>query len=140
MPKFDSRKLAAAAIGGPLTVVAFFALLLVIAPRAQAQTESVLYDFCAQPNCSDGYQPSSGVVSDGQGNFYGTTYYGGLGFGTVFQLSLNGNGGWNDIVIHIFTGLDGAEPYGGLIFDGAGNLYGTTIYGGPNGHGVVFRS
>jgi uncharacterized repeat protein (TIGR03803 family) len=121
-------------------------LLLVAARPAQAQTEVVLYNFCSQPNCSDGGGPRDSLTFYG-GNFYGTTFYGGTGdVGTVFELSPTGSGGWNQIVLYSFTGgADGANPYSNVIFDSVGNLYGTTQYGGdltcdaPSGCGVAFE-
>ena len=120
-------------------------LLLVAAIPAQAQTESVLYSFCSQPNCTDGAYPSSSLTSDGKGNFYGTTLEGGpldacpgaiYGCGTVFEVSPNGNGGWNETVLYSFTGgADEVSPHGPVIFDGGGNLYGTAW---PNGQGIGF--
>jgi uncharacterized repeat protein (TIGR03803 family) len=89
----------------------------------------------------DGYYPQSGLVFDKAGNLYGTTastqaiscgpYC--LGGGTVFELSPNSDGSWTEKVIHTFPsqgGSDGSLPQGNLIFDSAGNLYGTTEYGG----------
>jgi len=83
-------------------------------------------------------------VSDGAGNFYGTTIQGGekygSGYGTLFELSPNGSGGWNETVLHSFKGgEDGANPSSPVIFDSAGNLYGTTGSGGIKGNGVVFE-
>jgi uncharacterized repeat protein (TIGR03803 family) len=73
------------------------------------------------------------------GNLYGVNLDGGLGKGTVFQLVPSGSG-WNLNVLHEFMGKsDGDEPVGGLIFDSAGNLYGTTSQSGPNGGGTVFE-
>jgi uncharacterized repeat protein (TIGR03803 family) len=109
------------------------------APPAQAQTETVLYNFTGG---SDGSIPQSRLASDGAGNFYGTTCFGGLlGFGTVFEVSPDGVGGWSEIVLYSFTGgSDGANPYFAyVIFDGLGNLYGTTYNGGANGYGVVYE-
>jgi len=116
-------------------------LLLVAVHPAAAQTETVLYEFCSHSNCSDGSEPYSRLTSDGAGNFYGTTEIGGLGYGTVFELSPNGSGGWNETVLHTFTGFsDGAYPFfTTLIFDSRGNLYGTTSDGGQNNYGVVFE-
>jgi len=104
---------------------------------AQAQTYKVLYNFTGG---GDGGGPQSSLTFDGAGNLYGTTSAGGLGYGTVFELSPNGNGGWNETVLYSFTGgTDGAYPeQSNVIFDGAGNLYGTA-YGGGNGYGVVFE-
>src|SRR5208337_452888 len=65
-----------------------------------------------------------------------------FGFGTVFELSPNGYGGWNETVLYSFSGgVDGANPIGPVIFDSVGNLYGTTEFGGPyhNKYGVVFE-
>ena len=84
------------------------------------------------------------VVFDSQGNFYGTTFLGGVyNFGTVFKLMTNGKG-WTGSAIHNFTGNgDGAEPIYGLLIGADGNLYGTTPYGGAfqgtQGLGVVFE-
>jgi uncharacterized repeat protein (TIGR03803 family) len=118
--------------------------LLIGAGLAHAQSEAVLYNFCSQPNCSDGGDPVAGLISDGAGNFYGTTPAGGVGSGTlagnVYELSPDGNGGWSETVLYTFTGgTDGDSPSGPVIFDGAGNLYGATVDGGPNGLGVVFE-
>jgi uncharacterized repeat protein (TIGR03803 family) len=135
-PTVTSTKLAASAIRVALTLAALSALTLIAHRPAQAQTETVLYNF----NSTDGDNPTSGLTSDGKDNFYGTTpFEGDSGDGTVFELSPNGSGGWIYTVIHSFSGADGADPYFNVIFDGAGNLYGTTLEGGPNGRGVVFE-
>jgi uncharacterized repeat protein (TIGR03803 family) len=114
-------------------------VLLVIAVRsAQAQSETLLYSFTGG---SDGGEPSSYLTADHKGNFYGTTQDGGLGYGTVFELSPNGGGGWTETVLYSFTGgTDGGSPYySAVIFDEAGNLYGTASSGGEYGSGVVFE-
>jgi uncharacterized repeat protein (TIGR03803 family) len=120
--------------------------LSLFACLAQAQTETVLYNFTGG---GDGSTPWSNLTSDGNGNFYGTTNSGGtgsvrLGGGTVFELSPNGNGGWTESVLYSFCSAskctDGENPgYSSVIFDGVGNLYGTTQYGGANGEGVVYE-
>lgn len=93
---------------------------------------------------ADGAYPMGALVFDALGNLYGTTPAGGAyGQGTVFKLDPSGN----ETVLYSFTGgADGGEPFGGVIFDAAGNLYGTTSYGGytfscdpPFGCGVVFE-
>src|SRR5438105_5582938 len=99
-------------------------------------TESVLYSFCSVTNCADGGR-SAGLIFDAGGNLYGTAGGGGStncngGCGTFFKLTPNSDGSWTESVLHSFTGADGAELVGGLIFDAAGNLYGTTHAGGPN--------
>jgi uncharacterized repeat protein (TIGR03803 family) len=100
--------------------------------------ETVLHSF--NPNGRDGYHPYAGLVLDTSGNLYGTTTYGGAySSGVVFELALKAGGGWTEKVLHSFNGTDGYHPYAGLIFDGAGNLYGTTTYGGAGGAGVVFE-
>jgi uncharacterized repeat protein (TIGR03803 family) len=89
---------------------------------------------------NDGNGPVSGVIFDHAGNLYGTTASGGADdCGTVYELSPNGSG-WTEKVLYSFQcGSDGQEPIGGLIFDAAGDLYGTTSTGGQNGGGTVFE-
>jgi uncharacterized repeat protein (TIGR03803 family) len=83
----------------------------------------------------------AGVTIDPVGNLYGATVGGGVyGQGTVFELTPSSNGRWAEHVLHDFTGgKDGAAPYASPIFDAAGNLYGTTRYGGASGNGTVFE-
>ena len=113
--------------------------------------ETVLYSF----NGSDGAHPSAGLFRDAAGNFYGATSDGGVSdWGVIFRLNVESG---VSTVLHSFTGnSDGGAPYGALITDNAGNLYGTTGFGGdltacrgyqdpegdlgsPPGCGVVFR-
>ncbi len=91
-------------------------------------TESVLYRFTGG---SDGFSPFSGVTFDRAGNLYGTTTLGGSGEGgTVYRL-VPSSSGWTETTLHSFGASgDGALPYGGLIIDKQGNLYGTTFYNG----------
>lgn len=99
-------------------------------------TEQQIYQFTGN---SDGARPTGDTVFDPSGNFFGTSYSGGTGVGTVYELSPSG-GGWTQTVIHNFGGVDGANPYGGLIFDAFGNLYGPTEFGGQFSHaGTVFE-
>src|SRR6266566_1649856 len=64
--------------------------------------EQVLHSFCSQSNCADGAGPSAGLIMDGTGNLYGTTYYGGShGLGTVFKLGPSGSG-WTHTVLYSF--------------------------------------
>ena len=106
-------------------------------------TEKVLYSFCSAgaSGCHDGSLPGANLVFDAAGNLYGTTEDGGAyGVGTVFQLSPNTNGRWTEKVLHSFgNGTDESQPAGSLIFDPAGNLYGTTTNGGTYGSGTVFQ-
>ncbi len=124
---------------GPSALIPVLSVLLLIAaPSAQAQTETLLYSF----NSTDGSSPyAGGLIFDGAGNLFGTTWMGGdYGYGAVFQL-VPGNGGWTENVLHSFNdnGEDGYHPYAGLILDTAGNLYGTTVEGGAYGAGTVFQ-
>lgn len=89
-------------------------------------TESPIYSFTGG---NDGYEPYSGVIFDNAGNLYGTTFEGGANFtGTVYELTLSG-AGWRETTLSSFVGESG-YPFGGVILDQQGNLYGTTIVGG----------
>jgi len=99
-------------------------------------TETVLYSFGSQSR--DGYASHDSLVFDKQGNLYGTTYFGGAnGYGTVFKVTPSGS----ETVLYSFGSQsgDGLFPFGSLIFDHRGNLYGTTLGGGANGGGTVFK-
>jgi uncharacterized repeat protein (TIGR03803 family) len=99
----------------------------------------VLHNF--NNNGTDGAWPLAGLIFDAARNLYGTTSSGGTyGGGTVFELTPAADGVWTEKVLHSFdNGTDGANPYAGLIFDAAGNLYGTTFYGGTYNYGAVFE-
>jgi uncharacterized repeat protein (TIGR03803 family) len=99
-------------------------------------TESVIYTFLCG---ADGAAPSAGLVFDAAGNLYGTTLTGGKNHdGTVFELMHSG-GSWTETTLHTFSGKDGSYPAAGLVFDQAGNLYGTTLFGGHAHGGVAFQ-
>jgi uncharacterized repeat protein (TIGR03803 family) len=110
-------------------------------------TETVLYSFGMNGLYDLGGNPAAGLVADGAGNLYGTTPNGGAGgSGVVFELSppARGKSAWAPTVLYSFnvfgvTNDDGQNPAAALIFDGAGNLYGTTKAGGLYNDGVVFR-
>jgi uncharacterized repeat protein (TIGR03803 family) len=107
-------------------------------------TENVLHSFCSLKNCRDGGFSLASLIFDRMGNLYGTTAYGGAyNAGSVFKLTPNSDGGWIESVLHSFCSSrncrDGGGPVGGLIFDVAGNLYGTTSGGGAYRQGVVFE-
>ncbi len=89
---------------------------------------------------SDGGVPLYGnLIFDQSGNMYGTTSKGGNGNGVVFEATGSGNN-WTEQPIYTFAGTpDGATPDNGLIFDNAGNMYGTTTAGGASGNGTVFE-
>jgi hypothetical protein len=139
-------------------VLLLFALVLLFASTASAEwKEKVLYSF---QGGNDGFDPIGGIVSDKDGNLYGTTQAGGppsctpIGnyCGTVYELSPPVNQGdpWAKTQLYMFKGKkynDGEAPYG-LIIDVAGNLYGVTAYGGngdcllagvPGGCGTVYE-
>jgi uncharacterized repeat protein (TIGR03803 family) len=83
----------------------------------------------------DGLNPNAGLVFDAAGNLYGTTTHGGdcsQACGTIFELTPGAGGTWTETILHRFNFVhqDGDSPYSSLIFDSAGNLYGTTHYGG----------
>ena len=105
---------------------------------ARGWRETVLHDF--NPNIKDGSVPYAGLLFDAAGNLYGATSSGGAyGQGTVFELSHKSPGVWKETLLHSFgNGTDGFGPTG-LIFDTAGNLYGTTWSGGAYGAGTVFQ-
>jgi len=129
-------------------VVAFAALAVVcgfLTPAASAQAAGkleVLHAFHGK----DGQSPSAGVIFDAAGNLYGTTEDGGdeiscytNGCGTVFQLTPGADGKWTETVLHAFHNKDGSVPMAGVIFDAAGNLYGTTSELGYGSAGNVFQ-
>ena len=108
-------------------------------------TLNPLYKFTGNGN-NDGAYPAARVIFGPDGALYGTTI-GGAGNGTVFNVRPSGTAcisvlcPWKESVLYIFTGgADGAFPFlGDLVFDPAGTLYGTTIEGGFNGQGVVYK-
>jgi len=113
--------------------------------------EQILHSFPAFQG--DGQYPYAGFVLDQQGNLYGATADGGAanetctaGCGTIFELTPQRHGGWKETILHEFPYLwNGAAPLGTLMFDKAGNMYGTTVSGGKGqdictgGCGVVFK-
>ncbi len=120
-------------------------ILLASSVFAAAQHETVLYAFGKKSG--DGGLPSSSLSTDSAGNLYGTTVIGGANNdGTVYELTppVPPNPRFTETVLHSFTGgADGAAPYGGLIIDAMGNLYGTANAGGNQncfgGCGTVFE-
>lgn len=123
----------------------YFGTVFKLAPGAGGKwTEQVLYSF--DPNATDGFYPMAGLTLDGAGNLYGTASQGGNlkafcneGCGVVFQLTPEKNGRWIHKVLHRFNYTDGNIPFSSLVFDPAGNLYGTTYAGGKNNGGTVFE-
>src|ERR1700678_1543798 len=133
-------------------------LSLLLFQTAQAQTETVLYNFCSAGGCSDGETPV-GPLAAGDGAFYATSGSGGTGgSGTVFGLSAepsggcetgtNAGNGWCEFVLYNFCSVancaDGNDPNGNVSylnghFNRPGNIYGTTYSGGSHNAGTVFE-
>jgi uncharacterized repeat protein (TIGR03803 family) len=124
-----------------------------------SSSEKVLYSFCSQPpQCRDGEPPEWGLAWDAMGNLYGTTELGGNGYpacpgsggcGVAYQLSPGKDGQWKHHTLHRFAAFrsDGELPLSGVVIDGSGNVYGTTVEGGrtrnnnvcPVGCGTVYK-
>ncbi len=103
-------------------------------------TETTIHSFLA--GGGDGWEPSSGLTEDASGNLYGVTLYGGTnqGDGTVYKLALSSDGSWSESLLYSFYPRpDGQTPSGEVTFDQAGNLYGTTTYGGSSDLGTVYE-
>jgi uncharacterized repeat protein (TIGR03803 family) len=131
-----SRKLS---IGSVAICASAMITVLAMGASANAQQEKVLYNFGPTP---DGNAPLSSLLFDSAGNLYGTADAGGLiDEGAVFELRRGAGGASIERVIHSFglVGKDGYSPWGNLIFDKAGNLYGTTAGGGAHNYGTVFE-
>jgi uncharacterized repeat protein (TIGR03803 family) len=102
---------------------------------------TVLYSFCAQPNCTDGSSPGE-LVQATDGNLYGVTYAGGTdvndcygsGCGTIF--SITPRGGFT--TLHSFYPPDGTQPEAAMIQDTTGLFFGGADGGGSNGHGTIY--
>lgn len=117
------------------------AIFLAAASLAANAADKVLYSF---KGGDDGANPEAALIADHLGNLYGTTSSGGGGFcdcGVVFELSppATRNGHWVETILYRFQGDEAATPEAGLIFDAAGNLYGTTAHGGPTNDGTVYK-
>jgi uncharacterized repeat protein (TIGR03803 family) len=115
-------------------------------------TEKHLFMFCLLPACADGVFPHAGLTVGPQKSLYGTTTFGGTGNGLLCGSSLGGCGvvyqlaadGPHPIYsfcskVHKNVCVDGAVPLSGLLADGAGNLYGTTQFGGRHSSGTIFK-
>jgi uncharacterized repeat protein (TIGR03803 family) len=113
-----------------------FGAVFELTPSGDTWTKKDIHEFS---NRGDGGQPVARLLF-ANGNLYGTTPGGGQsGLGVVFELTPE-SGEWHEIVLHPFRpGDDAAEPYAGVIVDNAGNLYGTTMFGGRHGNGAVYE-
>jgi uncharacterized repeat protein (TIGR03803 family) len=104
--------------------------------------ETIVYNFCSKTPCTKGAYPG-GVIPGENGSMYGITYAGGsyscalTGCGTVFKINHDGD----LTLLHAFGGAggDGQNPNAGLVLDASGKVYGTTMWGGANGRGTVFK-
>ena len=100
-------------------------------------TETVIYNFQFDPI---GVYPGYGnLIFDQAGNIYGTAFNTSGGGGSVFKLTRSGSGWTASSLWHFTGGNDGSYPASGVIFDSAGNLYGTTTAGGPGSAGTVYE-
>jgi uncharacterized repeat protein (TIGR03803 family) len=135
----QSKKLS---VGRLTSLLALFTVAMFVTNNRAIAQESVLYNFNSSEYAAWG--PTSGLIFDAAGNLYGTTLGGGTtcgtGCGTVFELSPQVSGGWNETVLHVFHNGDyeGYYPQGGLVADAAGNLYGAAYYGGSGTNCSIF--
>jgi len=115
------------------TAFLVFIVCTATAIASPAQTLTTLHSFAGAP---DGYGPITALLQASDGNFYGTTAYGGTyNYGSVFRITMAGT----LTTLHSFDVSDGSDPYAGLVQATDGNLYGTTISGGAYNYGTVFR-
>lgn len=125
-----------------LFVAAIAALTLLPAAASAAKVKSI-HSFCGQSNCVDGSQSWAPPVTDGAGNWYGTTALGGTkNSGVIYRMSLNA-GHWHYTRLYSFCVdkkcTDGAGAHGRLIIDTKGNLYGVATKGGAADMGAIFE-
>ena len=107
---------------------------------APAGALTTLYSFCALASCVDGQGPNGSLVLATDGNFYGTTLVGGIAdAGTVFKITSQGSLSTLYSFCTESRCTDGKRPFAGLIEGSDGNLYGTTVFGGTDNQGTVFR-
>ena len=97
----------------------------------------MLYSFTSAAYLPGAYDS---LTMDAAGNLYGTTAKAGAyGYGSIFKL-MPSNGGWSETDLYDFPGDGaGAVPYGSVLIDAGGNLYGTASAGGANGYGVIWE-
>jgi uncharacterized repeat protein (TIGR03803 family) len=105
--------------------------------------QTVIHDFCSLDNCGDGDLPTGELSFDANGSLYGVTFFsGGQNAGNVYRLAPK-HKNWVFTDLFDFQGTSpsptGLSATGGMIFDSAGNLYGTTSNGGPEFNGVLYK-
>jgi len=114
-----------------------------LAKTASGYKEEILFSFDTDGSGASGFEPNGGLIFDTAGNLYGTTIFGGIGggYGTVFQLTPSSAGTWNETVLYSFQPdqYNRCNPFAGLVMDSAGNLYGTTSFGGSDANGTLFE-
>lgn len=134
------RMLPSAFLGGAAVALS---ILAAVHGASAASNLSTLYSFCAEVNCTDGSGSAAALVSDADGNLYGTTAGGGdQQWGTAFELVRDGaNYGFHRLYSFCAKAncADGAGPRGKLVVDANGNLYGTTYRGGKFLQGTAFE-
>jgi uncharacterized repeat protein (TIGR03803 family) len=120
-----------------------FGTVFKLTPGGSGYTERILYSFAGYKK-GDGSFPYAGLLMDKSGSLYGATQTGGSkvcrgGCGTVFKLTPTASG-YSESILYAFLGKnDGEDPYGTLVADSLGALYGTTYAGGSAGFGTVFK-
>ncbi|HEX3664073.1 MAG TPA: choice-of-anchor tandem repeat GloVer-containing protein [Rhizomicrobium sp.] len=106
---------------------------------ADSYSETVLYNFCKHPDCSDGSKPAAPPARDKKGALFGTVASGGRGWGALYKTKPSGGAK----ILHSFcdaptgcpSGREGENPNAGVVVGPHGNVYGTVQYGGANGGG-----
>jgi len=125
----------------------FASQLVMFSAAAAGASYQTIYSFAGG---TDGEVPVGGVIFGKNGSLYGVTNSGGndlcgsflefSGCGTVFELTPQSDGSWEEDVLHVFNEfLDGGDPAAAVVMDGRGNLYGSTQYYGPFSNGTLWR-
>jgi uncharacterized repeat protein (TIGR03803 family) len=112
-----------------------FGTVFELAPSNGTWVETVIHNFTGG---SDGATPDAGLTRSETGALYGTTVYGGYGYGTVYEMTLSGST-WILHVLYTFDGIDGYYPIAAPVLDSENNLYGTTESAGPQDCGNVYE-